>query len=71
MLGIVPIHKWTNFPISVLCEKSYPRNINQMPAVKYSACIDLERACLFIDEHEYRLYSKSIQITQLAASLQK
>ena len=30
---LVPIHKWSFCPISVLRSKNYPRNINYMPSV--------------------------------------
>jgi len=30
-------------PIAALCLKFYHRNINYMPAVKFFACLDLER----------------------------
>ncbi len=45
----MPIHKWPIYPISVLFEKFYPRNINQMPAVKFFAGLDLDQICLFLD----------------------
>jgi hypothetical protein len=35
----IPIH----VPISALCEKFNPRNIRHMSAVKFFACLDLER----------------------------
>jgi hypothetical protein len=41
----VPIHKWPICPISVLREKFYPRNINQMPAVKFFMRLDLDQIC--------------------------
>jgi len=37
-------------PISALCSKFYPRNINYMPAVKFFACLDLEQKSSFLDE---------------------
>ncbi|TBV81477.1 MAG: hypothetical protein EYX74_04215 [Desulfobulbaceae bacterium] len=30
-------------PISALCSKNYPRNINHIPAVFFFACLDLEQ----------------------------
>jgi len=51
---LVPIHKWPICPISVLCEKFYPRNINHMPAVKFFACLDLDQIFLFLDGHYLR-----------------
>jgi hypothetical protein len=30
-------------PISALCSKFYPRNINYIPVVKFFACLDLEQ----------------------------
>jgi hypothetical protein len=47
----VPIQKWPICPISVLCEKFYPRNINHMPAVKFFARLDLDPICLFLNGH--------------------
>ncbi len=34
-------------PISSLCSKFNPRNIRHMPAVKFFACLDLERKSSF------------------------
>jgi hypothetical protein len=34
-----------------LREKFNPRNINHMPAVKFSARLDLDQICLFLDGH--------------------
>ena len=39
------------FPKPALCSKNYPRNINQMPAVIFFACLDLEQKSLFLDGH--------------------
>jgi hypothetical protein len=38
---LVPIHKWPICPIPALHEKFNPRNINQMPAVKFYVRIDI------------------------------
>ncbi len=32
-------------PISSLNEKLYPQNINYMPAVNFSICLDIEQKC--------------------------
>ncbi len=48
---LAPIHKWPIFPISALCEKFYPRNINHMPAAKFFARLDLDQIYLFLDGH--------------------
>jgi hypothetical protein len=39
-------------PISALCSKFYPRNISYMPAVKFIACLELERKSSFLDGHQ-------------------
>jgi hypothetical protein len=50
---LVPIHKWSICPISALREKFNPRNINHMPAAKFSARVPyLDPICLFVDGHE-------------------
>jgi hypothetical protein len=49
---LVPIHKWFFCPISALCSKNNPRNINYMPAVIFFACLDLEQKPSFLDGHE-------------------
>ncbi|MBW2199739.1 MAG: bifunctional folylpolyglutamate synthase/dihydrofolate synthase [Deltaproteobacteria bacterium] len=38
-------------PISALCSKFYPRNINYMPAVKFFAGLDLKQKSPFLDGH--------------------
>jgi len=38
-------------PISALCSKFYPRNINYMPVVKFFAGLDLEQKSSFLDGH--------------------
>jgi hypothetical protein len=48
---LVPIQKWLICPISALHEKFNPRNINHMPAVKFSARLDLDQIILFLDGH--------------------
>jgi hypothetical protein len=49
----VSIHKWPICPISALREKFNPRNINHMPAVKFSARVPyLEQIILFLDGHK-------------------
>ncbi len=48
---LVPIQKRSFCPISTLCSKFYPRNINYMPAVKFFACLDLEQKSSFLDGH--------------------
>ncbi len=40
-LCLVPVRKWLFSPISLLDEKNYPRNINNMPAVIFSVRLDL------------------------------
>jgi hypothetical protein len=45
----VSIHKWLICPISALHGKFNPRNINHMPAVKFSARLDLDQIILFVD----------------------
>jgi len=37
------LEKLLFFPISALCLKIYPRNINYMPAVNFVACLDLDQ----------------------------
>jgi hypothetical protein len=48
---LLSIHKWSFCPISTLCSKNNPRNINYMPAVIFFACLDLEQKSLFMDGH--------------------
>jgi hypothetical protein len=48
----VSIHKWPICPLSALREKFNPRDINHMPAVKFSARLDLEQIILFLDGHK-------------------
>ena len=48
----VSIHKWSFCPISALCEKNNPRNINYMPTVIFFACLDLEQKSSFMDGHQ-------------------
>jgi len=48
---LVPIQKRFFCPISALCSKFYPRNINYMPAVTFFACLDLEQKSSFLDGH--------------------
>jgi hypothetical protein len=50
---LAPIHKWLICPISALREKFNPRNIIHMPAVKFSARLDLEQIILFVDGHQF------------------
>jgi hypothetical protein len=38
-------------PISALCSKNNPRNINYMPAVIFFACLDREQKSSFMDGH--------------------
>jgi hypothetical protein len=38
----VSIHKWSLFPISVLCSKNNPRNIKHMRVVIFFVCLDIE-----------------------------
>jgi hypothetical protein len=38
-------------PISALCSKNNPRNINYMPAVIFFACLDLGQKSSFMDGH--------------------
>jgi hypothetical protein len=46
------IQRWLICPISALHEKFNPRNINQMPAVKFSARVPyLEQIFRFLDGH--------------------
>jgi hypothetical protein len=52
---LVSIHKWSFCPISALCSKNNPRNINYMPAVIFFACLDLEQKSSFMDGH-YLIY---------------
>jgi hypothetical protein len=47
----VSIHKWSFCPISALCSKNNPRNINYMPVVIFFACLDLEQKSSFMDGH--------------------
>ena len=47
----MPIQKWPICPISALREKFNPRNIIHMPAVKFSARLDLEQIFLFLHRH--------------------
>ncbi|RZB36895.1 MAG: hypothetical protein SRB2_01695 [Desulfobacteraceae bacterium Eth-SRB2] len=49
---LVSVHKWSFCPISALCSKNNPRNINYMPAVIFFACLDLEQKSSFMDGHE-------------------
>ena len=51
MSYLVPIHQWPICPISALCSKFNPRNINYMPAVKFIARLNLDPICLFLDRH--------------------
>jgi hypothetical protein len=39
----VSIHKWSFCPISALCSKNNPRNINYMPAVIFSHALILNK----------------------------
>ena len=48
---LVPIHKRLFYPISVLHEKFYPRNINHMPPVKFFGRLDLDQNPSFLDGH--------------------
>jgi len=48
---LVPIQKRSFRPISALCSKFYPRNIMYMPAVKFFACLELERKSTILDGH--------------------
>ncbi len=48
---LVPIQKRSFCPISALCSKFYPRNINYMPVVKFFAGLDLEQKSSFLDGH--------------------
>jgi hypothetical protein len=60
----VPIQKWLICPISALHEKFNPRNINHMPAVKFSARLDLDQIILFLDGHklgDMPMNSKNLQ----------
>ncbi|MBW2199385.1 MAG: hypothetical protein JRF71_00905 [Deltaproteobacteria bacterium] len=45
------IQKRSFCPISALCSKFYPRNINYIPAVKFFAGLDLEQKSSFLDGH--------------------
>ena len=60
---LVPIKKRSFCPISALCSKYYPRNINYMPAVKFFAGLDLEQKASFPDGHylgiEFEKFSKT------------
>ena len=47
------------FPNSALCSKNYPRNTNQMPAVIFFACLDLEQKSLVMDGHKLRTRDKT------------
>ena len=47
----VSIHKRFFGPISALCSKFYPRNINTMPVVKFFVCLDLDQNSSLLDEH--------------------
>jgi hypothetical protein len=49
--SLVSIHKWSFCPISALCSKNNPRNINYMPVVIFFACLDLEQKFSFMDGH--------------------
>jgi len=48
----VPIQKRSFCPISALCSKFYPRNINYILAVKFFAGLDLEQKSSFLDGHK-------------------
>jgi len=48
---LMPIQKRSFCPISALCSKFYPRNINDMPVVKFFAGLDLEQKSSFLDGH--------------------
>jgi hypothetical protein len=48
----VPIQKLLICPVSALREKFNHRNINHMPAVKFSTRLDLEQIILFLDGHQ-------------------
>jgi hypothetical protein len=48
---LVPIQKWLICPLSALREKFNPRNINQMPVVKFFVRLDLDKIILFLDGH--------------------
>jgi hypothetical protein len=39
-------------PISALCSKNNPRNINYIPAVIFFACLDLEQKSSVMDGHQ-------------------
>jgi len=57
---LVLTHKRPICPISALLEKFNPQNINQMPAAKFYARLDLEQICLILDEHELVANARSI-----------
>ena len=59
---LVPIQKRFFRPISALCERFYPRNINYMPVVKFFACLDLEQKLSFLDGHELTIFVKTRRI---------
>jgi len=55
----VSIHKWSFCPISALCSKNNPQNINYMPAVIFFACLDLEQKSSFMEGH-YVIFTKPL-----------
>jgi len=48
---VVPIRKWPIGPISALHKKFNPRDMNDMPAVKFFVRLDLDPIRLFVDGH--------------------
>ena len=55
IIYLVSIHKWSFCPISALCSKNNPRNINHVPAVIFFACLDIEQKSSFLDKHYLRV----------------
>ncbi|MEJ2660169.1 MAG: hypothetical protein P8Z73_05550, partial [Desulfobacteraceae bacterium] len=58
-------------PISALHEKFNPRNINHMPAVKFSARLDLDQIILFLDGHKLTVNKRLICPYPIKRSLEK
>jgi len=60
---LVSIHKWSFCPISALCSKNNPLNINYIPAVIFFACLDIEQKSSFLGGHYlllHYLFSKTL-----------
>jgi hypothetical protein len=56
---LVPVHKWPFPPNSSLLSEFNPRNIKNMPVVKFIERLNLEQNISFLDKHYLRILKSS------------